>query len=553
MSQPPPPDPARPIASGRAADTAGAGLRAWAQLLQAARITVAEQDLELRYLAVMEQPDGPDLSGIIGLRDSDIYDPALAARLESIKRGAIEGGRPRQGRVDLTHADQRRTYELTATPRRNADGAITGVLSIAVDVTHVLQAPAPSRTAPAQGSSSAVLDAAPEGDARLSTLSIRDRTEHDRWQAQWLQSQKLDAVSRLAGGVAHDFNNVLTVILGYCELLRRRQRASTELDEISSAARRASQLTRQLLAFGRRQVLQVEAVDLNGLIRGLQRLLRRSVGDDIVVTTTLADEALWVVVDAGQMEQVLVNLADNAREAMPSGGTLHITTRIVDAERVAAAGSARDRVELTVHDSGTGMTDDVRARLFEPFFTTRGGTATGLGLAVVHGIVVQSGGRIDCESAPGEGATFRISLPLALPPAEPSPAALPSGAAVGGDETVLLVEHEAQVRELSARALREYGYAVLEAHDVPSALHHVEHPRLAIVVADASMPGTHGGDLATELGCRNPPLPVLLMTSHAEALQHPVDPARLLRKPFTPADLAARIRGLLDRPPAPHA
>ena len=168
------------------------------------------------------------------------------------------------------------------------------------------------------------------GDAQLFTVIVRDRTEHDRLQAQLLQSQKLEGISRLAGGVAHDFNNLLTVILGYCELMRMRQRGGSELEEINSAARRASQLTRQLLAFSRRQVLQVETLDLNVLIRGLHRMLRRIVGEDVVLDTDLADDMLWVVADVGQMEQVLVHLAVNARDAMPSGGTLRITTRIAD-------------------------------------------------------------------------------------------------------------------------------------------------------------------------------------------------------------------------------
>ncbi len=626
MSTHPPTDPpadapvdgARPVGHGTTPDADTAGLGSWGQLLQAARITAAEQDMELRYLAVVEQPDGPDLSGIIGLRDGDLYDSEVAARLEAIKRGAIESGRPRQGRVDLTHDAGRRSYELTATPRRNEHGEIVGVLSVAVEVTPLLHAhPQPPATptplaAVLEAATDAIISTGPdqrivyvnpaaarmfgvhaaeaigsavtrlvpsiddlaplrarrasgedfpvevalshsgEGEHRVSTMIIRDRTEHERWLAQRVQSQTLDGIGRLAGGVAHDFNNLLTVILGYGELLRTRQRASTELDEINNAARRASQLTRQLLAFGRRQVLQVETVDLNGLVRGLYRMLRRSLGEGVVLTTTLADEALWVVCDAGQMEQVLVNLVTHAREAMPSGGTLHIATRIVDAKPHDAADPATGMVELTVHDSGVGMTEDERVRIFEPFFTPSAGTGTGLGLATVHGIVTQSDGRIECESAPGQGTRFRISLPLALPP--PDAVTLTTDDVARGDETVLLVESEPRVRDLAARALREYGYAVLEAHDVASALRHVEHPRLAIVVADACVPGGGGNDLATDFALRRPQLPVLLMTSQSGAGgHHPEDPLRLLRKPFTPADLMARIRAVLDRGQAPPA
>jgi two-component system cell cycle sensor histidine kinase/response regulator CckA len=640
-SDPPAPVPANRTTAGDTVARDRASVNAWGELLAAARITAAEQDLDLRYLAVMEQPGGPDMTGIIGRFDTDVYDAPVAGRLVAIKRGAIESGRPRQGRVDLPYGGGVRSFEVTATPRRNEHGTIIGVLSVAVDLTEVLRfqqqrPPAQARLAGVlDGATDAIISAGPDqkvvffnpaaehmfgvpvaealgadvgrfvtlttkdehstfmrriaesgltgrrvqigalravrgtgeafpvdasishtgsGADQLFTFIIRDRTEDDQLQAQRLQAQKLEGIARLAGGVAHDFNNLLTVILGYCELLRMRQHSGIELEEINSAARRASELTRQLLAFSRRQVLQVETLDLNGLILGLNRMLRRITGENVVLETELADDALWVVADVGQMEQVLLNLVVNARDAMPHGGTLRIATRRVDHVTPEDGGPGPRSVEVTVTDSGVGMTDDVRSRIFEPFFTTKGDEATGLGLASVYGIVTQTGGDIVCESAVGQGTRFRVSLPAAPPPREASPASTALGHGAHGREIVLLVEDESSVRELTARALREFGYKVLEAPDVDSALRYLEHPGLAVVVSDVVMPGRSGDDLSTEVMRRRPDLPVLLMTGCSEALlQRPVDPAHLLRKPFTPTDLVAKIRALLDRAPATSA
>ena len=617
-----------------------AGVSAWGELLQAARITACEQDLDLRYLAVLDQsPDGQGLTGAIGKLETEVFSGEVARRLVAIKRAAIESNRPRQGRVVVEAGGATRSFDVTATPRRDEHGTIVGVLSVAVELTEALQAQDLLRSS--QSRLSGILDSAMDaiistgpdrrivffnpaaermfgvsaaeaigteitrfvppamrdehaalmdnfgetgvtarrialsdlrahratgedfpieasishtgtGDDRLFTIIIRDRTEHDQLQAQLLQSQKLEGIGRLAGGVAHDFNNLLTVILGYCELLRMRQRGGSELEEINNAARRASQLTRQLLAFSRRQVLQVETLDLNGLIRGLNRMLRRIIGEDVVLETDLADDFLWVVADVGQMEQVLLNLVVNARDAMPSGGTLRIVTRISDPAIAHPGLSPRQLVELTVSDTGVGMAEDVRTRIFEPFFTTKGDAGTGLGLATVYGIVTQTGGDIACDSTPGQGSTFHVWLPLAPAPKPADETAQAESRPTHGHETVLLVEDEALVRELAARALREYGYKVLEAQDVESALRYVDHQSLAIVVSDVVMPGRSGDDLSTEIARRRPGLPVLLMTGYSEALlQRPVDPAHLLRKPFTPTDLIAKIRALLDRrPPA---
>jgi len=614
-------------------------VNAWGQLLQAARITAAEQDLDLRYLAILDRPgDAPGSSESLGRLESEVYPGEVGERLVAIKRSAIERGRPQQGRVDVVLEGRVRSFEVTATPRRDEHGRIVGVLSVAVDLTDVLRTherhhPMHARLTGILGSAmDAIISTGPDqrilyfnpaaermfgvaaedvvgtdigrfvpatlraghatlmrsfgdqgasarrmgglgvlralrasgeefpieasishtgsGDAQLFTVIVRDRTEHDRLQAQLLQSQKLEGISRLAGGVAHDFNNLLTVILGYCELLRMRQRGGSELEEINSAARRASQLTRQLLAFSRRQVLQVETLDLNGLVRGLHRMLRRIVGEDVVLDTDLADDMLWVVADVGQMEQVVLHLAVNARDAMPSGGTLRITTRMAHHASAEAGVDPRPSVELMVSDTGVGLTDEARTRVFEPFFSSSGDADAGLGLATVYGIVTQTGGDIACHSATGQGTTFQVTLPLAPPPV-PGGATDPAGPerALPGHETVLLVEDEPLVRELAARALREYGYTVLEARDVAGALRYIEHPNLAIVVSALVMPGQGGDDLPTEVARRRPRVPVLLLAGSSETLlQRPVAPAYVLRKPFTPSGLIAKIRQLLDAP-----
>ncbi len=620
--------------SGPAADPAAE----WAELLRLARIAIAEQDADLRYTAVFEESGVfSDPVSVIGRREEEVTPAEILDQVVALKRKAIETGRSQQGRLSLHVHGQLHAFELTVTPRRDAEGRTVGLLSLSVDLTELVRTRDQIRANEARlagivGSAmDAIISVGPDqrilyfnpaaermfgvaaddavgteiarfvpesvrerhathlrrfgetgdtarrmgglgqlfavrasgeefpieasishagrGADQLFTVIIRDRTEQNQLHAQLLQSQKLEGIGRLAGGVAHDFNNLLTVILGYCELLRMRQRGGVELEEINNAARRASQLTRQLLAFSRRQVLQVETLDLNGLVRGLHRMLRRIIGEDVELQLDLGDEPMWVVADVGQMEQVVLNLVVNARDAMPSGGRLRIATRIADHAPSAGGSAASPSVELAVRDSGVGMSDEVRARIFEPFFTTKGDAGTGLGLATVYGVVVQTGGDVTCESAPGAGTTFRVWLPLASPPREEAEEVSPAQPA-RGHETVLLVEDEALVRELAARALREHGYTVLEAQGVDDALRYLEHPALALVVSDVVMAGRSGSDLRAEAALRRPGLEVLLMTGYSEALvTQPVDAAHLLRKPFTPTDLLAKVRHLLDGRP----
>jgi two-component system cell cycle sensor histidine kinase/response regulator CckA len=636
-------DPAAPVSPSSeqpptdTPSSAEAGTQAWAALLRLARVSIAEQDLDLRYTAAFDQAgvavDGADL---VGKHESEVFSGPALDQVLALKSKVIASGLALQDRVRVAGDGQERWFEISVTPRRDAHGRLVGVLSLIADLSDVVRArdryrlsearlagilgsamdaivstgpdqkivffnPAAERmfgvraddavgtdiarfvpmhlraghaghmrefagSAPAarrMGSVGALravrasgeefpieasISHTGDGEDQLFTVIIRDRSEHDQLQAQLLQSQKLEGIGRLAGGVAHDFNNLLTVILGYCELLRMRQRSGTELEEINNAARRASQLTRQLLAFRRRQVLQVETLDLNGLVRGLNRMLRRIIGEDVHLETSLSEDGAWVVADVGQMEQVLLNLVVNARDAMPSGGALQIETRVVDHVLPHPGAAGVPTVQLSVSDTGVGMTEDVRARIFEPFFTTKGDAGTGLGLATVYGIVTQTGGDIACTSVPGAGSTFHVWLPLAAPPRESSSAGSTPHHAARGNETVLVVEDEALVRELAARSLREYGYKVLEATDVEGALRYADHAGLAVVVSDVVMPGRSGDDLTTELARRRPGLPVILMTGYSEALlQRPVDPAYLLRKPFTPTELIAKIRHVLDR------
>src|SRR5881396_2639989 len=369
------------------------------------------------------------------------------------------------------------------------------------------------------------------------------RRERRRLEEQLAHSQRMEAVGRLAGGIAHDFNNVLTAVLGPIELLLLDEPPGRphreELDIIRDAATRAKDLIRQLLAFSARQVLQPAVVDLNRLVRDVAKMLRRLIGEDIVLETALAPELGAVRVDAGQMEQVLVNLAVNARDAMPEGGRLTIKTDNVD-----AGGS---QVLLHVSDSGVGMDEEVQAHLFEPFFTTKPrGKGSGLGLATVYGIVRQSGGHIAVDSAPGRGATFRIYLPRVEAPLDPTDRPTPVTAPAAGSETILLVEDEHLVRLLARKVLERAGYRVLVAAGGAEALELAERYAgpIHLLLTDVVMPGMNGRALMRRLAPLRPDLRVLYMSGYADeaVAQHGVlDPGTaFLQKPFTPGGLADR-------------
>ena len=400
-------------------------------------------------------------------------------------------------------------------------------------------------------------------DARRRPLEIegilRDITERKRLEEQLLHSQKLEAVGQLAGGIAHDFNNMLPAILGYAELAEEEIAPDTCAHEyirtVESAARRAAALTQQLLAFARRQMIEPQVVVLNDLLLDLGRLLRPLLGENIEISLLPQTELWRVKVDPGQLEQVIVNLAVNARDAMPNGGRLTIETGniMLDADyaHVHPDIVPGDYVQLTVSDTGQGMDEAVQQHIFEPFFTTKSkGQGTGLGLATCHGIVKQSGGHIWLYSEPGRGTTFKIYLPRVQ--AEPTRAsAAPEAACLRGAETILLVEDESMVRSMAAQALRAQGYLLLEAGSGEEALAlaaaHFE--PIHLLLTDVIMSQMSGAQLAARLVETHPNIKVLYTSGYTDNLiaQHGVLEAgkAFLQKPYTPARLALKVRETL--------
>jgi PAS domain S-box-containing protein len=397
--------------------------------------------------------------------------------------------------------------------------------------------------------------------------TIIDATERKRLQEQLQQAQKMDAVGKLAGGIAHDFNNLLTTILGYSDLLLGQLPADTPLKEpvleIKTAGERAAALTRRLLAFSRKQVIEPRVLDLNELVRDSAKMLRRLIGEDVLLVIRHDPELSRVKADPGQLEQVLMNLVVNARDAMPAGGTLVIETRETEVagagpdERVVMTPGAY--VRLSVSDTGVGMDLDTQRHLFEPFFTTKEvGKGTGLGLAVVYGIVKQSGGYVFASSESGKGTTFDVYLPCVNASAEGWTRPASGGFdALDGTETVLLAEDEATVRNLTRSVLKSAGYTVLEAKDGPSALaaSAAYAGEIHLLVTDVIMPGISGRDLARRLGESRPSLKVLFVSGYTDEALAPrgvLEPdTELLQKPFTPRELARRVRAILGPPRRP--
>jgi PAS domain S-box-containing protein len=398
--------------------------------------------------------------------------------------------------------------------------------------------------------------------ARDVTDRKRDELQRVKLEEQLRHSQKMEAVGRLAGGVAHDFNNLLTAISGYAHLvldkLSRNHRARADVEEIRDAAERAATLTRQLLAFSRRQLLQPRILDLRDVLADLQKMLRRIIGEDIRLTTRLGPEPTRVHADRGQIEQVILNLAVNARDAMPHGGILTLeTTRVVlDAAWARAHLGVKPgrHVLLAVSDSGCGMPEEVRRRAFEPFFTTKEeGKGTGLGLSTVYGIVQQSGGTIWVYSEEGHGTTFKIYLPLVDAEGEPTPPPAPAPMEAAGQGTILVVEDEPAVRRLAARILRDRGYQVLEAEDPDAARQLFAEHGAAIdgVVTDVVMPGSLGPALVAELRASRPDLPALYTSGYTEGAvfeREVLEPgAPFLQKPFMPEAFARAVAEILAR------
>jgi two-component system cell cycle sensor histidine kinase/response regulator CckA len=396
---------------------------------------------------------------------------------------------------------------------------------------------------------------------------IQDITERRALQDQLLQAQKMEGIGRLAGGVAHDFNNLLTVILGYVEVSRldlpedlpADHALRADLDEIGAAGDRAATLTRQLLAFASKQIVAPIHLDLSLLVADLLKMLRPLLGENIAIQTSLEPDIGTIEADPGQIQQVLVNLVINARDAMPEGGRLVIETSTEDVTEAFAAAHPGSRtgshVRLSVTDSGSGMSEEVRSHLFEPFFTTKErGKGTGLGLATCHGIVRQMGGHIRVFSEPGHGTTVRIFLPRLDDPAVAASTASPVSSTPTGTETILVVEDETVVRRLAVLGLRAQGYTVIEAADGVQALEAAGRfaLELDLVVSDVIMPGMSGPELLKRLALVAPRARRLLVSGHAESTVLPAGlidvGAAFLPKPFTPERLARKVREVLDAP-----
>jgi two-component system cell cycle sensor histidine kinase/response regulator CckA len=405
----------------------------------------------------------------------------------------------------------------------------------------------------------------------LETLSIsfiealnrkREGKEKESLLEQFRQSQKMEAIGNLGGGIAHDFNNLLTIIKGYGQLslveLKEGDPLKANIQEIQKATERAAALTRQLLAFSRRQVMKMEVLNLNAVLGDQEKMLRRIIGEDIQLVTLLAEDMGSVKTDPGQIEQVILNLAVNARDAMPSGGKLTIETANVELDQAYArrhvAVEPGRYVMLSVSDTGIGMTPEVRERIFDPFFTTKEtGKGTGLGLSTVYGIVKQSGGNIRVYSESGMGTTFKIYLPRVEEPLSEIERRMIEGELPRGSQTILVAEDEGEVRKLAGLILKNQGYKVLEASNGSEALLICERHKdsIDLLLTDVVMPGMSGRELANRLACFRQEMKVLYMSGytgnaigHHGILEEGID---YIQKPFTVHNLAVKVRKVLDK------
>jgi PAS domain S-box-containing protein len=463
---------------------------------------------------------GMRVEEVVGKDDRDLFPPEVAAMIMQRDRQAMTSAEPLMFEETVTAAGVTRTYLSTKGVYHGAQGRVIGMIGIS-----------------------------------------RDITELKRLEEQLRQAQKMEAVGRLAGGVAHDFNNLLTGILGYSDMvfcgLRPDDPSRELLTEILKLGERATNLTRQLLAFSRKQVLQPQVVSLNAVLIELRMLLGRLIGEDIELVLKPGPALGLAKVDPGQFEQAIINLAVNARDAMPQGGRLVIETRDADLDEGHAASLPEVRpgryVLVSVSDTGCGMDEATRARIFEPFFTTKGpGKGTGLGLAMVYGFVKQTGGHVEVASEPGRGTTFNVYLPRAEETTPTAKSAQGLLKAPQGTETVLLVEDENAVRNLARLTLQSNGYTVLEARDGHEAVWVAQqHPGpIHILVTDLVMPRMSGRQLADLLARARPQTRILFMSGHTDetVLRHGVveSSVAFFQKPFRPTDLAQKVREVLD-------
>jgi PAS domain S-box-containing protein len=434
----------------------------------------------------------------------------MVGESEPIGRRAVRqrasGAPPQRHELAMRRKDGTEIWvEMSATPLEDERGRYLGAVSMVADMTE-----------------------------RHLARAERERLEHRLQQA-----QRLETVGQLAGGVAHDFNNLLAVILNYAYFIRERLPEDSDvrgdLEEIRHAAERASELTHQLLVFSRREAIRPVVLDLNEVVRDMERLVGRTIGEHVELVTDLEPEECLVEADSSQLEQVVLNLVVNARDAMPGGGTIRIETRL------------GEEVLLAVADDGEGMEPEVAARAFEPFFTTKPkGAGTGLGLATVYGTVTQAGGHAEIDSLAGRGTTLRVYLPRAGE-RQPATAEASGDAPAGEGATVLVVEDEDPVRRLTCRILAGSGYECLEASGGEEALRlYDEHrDRVALLLSDVVMPGMSGQELAERIASEGPGPPVLFMSGYTDEAILPRDGAALLHKPFTADALLRGVREAL--------
>jgi PAS domain S-box-containing protein len=479
-----------------------------------------------------------------GVTPRDLLRTEYPLALEEIERLVTETGSWEGDLVQHTKDGRRLVVESRWSAQYDDHGALTGLLEVNRDITARLESEAALR-------------------------KLESETERERLQNQISQAQRLESLGQLAGGIAHDFNNLLAVIINYADFVAREidtaigldgedrwQTTREDVEQIKMASERAAHLTHQLLAFARREVVQPEVVDVNDVVSNVEQLLRRTLGEHIELHSSLAQELCPVLIDPGQLEQILVNLAVNARDAMPDGGTLEIDTSNLDIDEDYAASrpglTPGVHVRLRVSDTGVGMSADTLHRAFDPFFTTKpAGQGTGLGLATVYGIIQQAGGRCQIYSEPDVGTTFTVLLPTTDQPVSPTEKPPESPPARG--ETILLVEDEQALREVTRRILTGAGYEVILAENGPQALQVVaaHDGSIDLLLSDVVMPHMPGPQLAKLLTEERPSLRVLLMSGFAQPILdsggHLDAGTILIEKPFSGPTLLSKITQILER------